>query len=314
MTNMGKYILSLLVVLIAVTASRGQQDAQYTQYMYNTMSINPAYTGTRQAMSIVALHRSQWVGLDGAPQTQTFNIHSPVGDRVGLGLSLVHDEIGPTSELYIDIDYSYRLKIDDDKRLSFGLKAGGHFLNVNFSKLNQYVSELMTVDNIKNRFSPNFGVGAYYYSPRSYLGISIPNMLETKHFNNESKSNVSTNYIAKENITYYLIGGYIFELSPLWKFKPATLVKVVSGSPIQWDISGNLMFNDQFIVGAAYRWSAAFSGMFGVQLSDNMLIGLAYDREITDLGNTRFNNGSVEFILRYDFIDKVSKVIAPRFF
>ena len=314
MTNMEKYILTLLVVLVTVSSSQGQQDAQYTQYMYNTMSINPAYTGTRQAMSIVALYRSQWVGLDGAPETQTFNIHSPVGERVGLGLSLVHDDIGPTSELYIDIDYSYRLKLDEKRRLSFGLKAGGHFLNVNFAKLNQYVPELMTVDNIENRFSPNFGLGAYYYSPRSYLGISVPNLLETKHFYNESQSEISNNYIAKENVTYYLIGGYIFELSPLWKFKPTTLVKVVSGSPIQWDISGNLMFNDQFILGAAFRWSAAFSGMFGVQLSDNMLIGLAYDREITELGNTSFNNGSVEFIFRYDFIDKVSKVIAPRFF
>ena len=311
---MEKYILTLLVVLVTVSSSQGQQDAQYTQYMYNTMSINPAYTGTRQAMSIVALYRSQWVGLDGAPETQTFNIHSPVGERVGLGLSLVHDDIGPTSELYIDIDYSYRLKLDEKRRLSFGLKAGGHFLNVNFAKLNQYVPELMTVDNIENRFSPNFGLGAYYYSPRSYLGISVPNLLETKHFYNESQSEISNNYIAKENVTYYLIGGYIFELSPLWKFKPTTLVKVVSGSPIQWDISGNLMFNDQFILGAAFRWSAAFSGMFGVQLSDNMLIGLAYDREITELGNTSFNNGSVEFIFRYDFIDKVSKVIAPRFF
>ncbi len=311
---MEKYILTLLLVLVTVSSSQGQQDAQYTQYMYNTMSINPAYTGTRQAMSIVALYRSQWVGLDGAPETQTFNIHSPVGERVGLGLSLVHDDIGPTSELYIDIDYSYRLKLGEKRLLSFGLKAGGHFLNVNFAKLNQYVPELMTVDNIENRFSPNFGLGAYYYSPRSYLGISVPNLLETKHFYNESQSEISNNYIAKENVTYYLIGGYIFELSPLWKFKPTTLVKVVSGSPIQWDISGNLMFNDQFILGAAFRWSAAFSGMFGVQLSDKMLIGLAYDREITELGNTSFNNGSVEFIFRYDFIDKVSKVIAPRFF
>ena len=314
MTNMEKYILTLLVILVAVSTSQGQQDAQYTQYMYNTMSVNPAYTGTRQAMSIVALYRSQWAGLDGAPETQTFNIHSPVGERVGLGLSLVHDEIGPTSELYLDIDYSYRLKLDNQKRLSFGLKAGGHFLNVNFAKLNQYVPELMTGDNVRKRFSPNFGLGAFYYSTRAYLGVSIPNMLETKHFYNESNSNVSTNYIAKENITYYFIGGYIFELSSLWKLKPATLVKVVSGSPIQWDVSGNLMFNNQIIVGAAYRWSAAFSGMLGVQLSGNILIGLAYDREVTELGNTQFNNGSFEFIFRYDFIDKINKVISPRFF
>ncbi len=314
MTNMEKYILTLLVILVAVSTSQGQQDAQYTQYMYNTMSVNPAYTGTRQAMSIVALYRSQWIGLEGAPTTQTFNIHSPLGERVGLGLSLVHDEIGPTNELYIDIDYSYRLLLNNDKRLSFGLKTGGHFLNVNFAKLNQYIPELMTVDNIEKRFSPNFGVGVYYYSSSHYVGISIPNILETKHFYKKSLSSISTNYIAKENVTYYLIGGYVFELNPLWKFKPATLIKVIAGSPIQWDVSANLMFNHLFVVGAAYRWSAAFSGVCGVQLSSNIFIGLAYDREVTELGNIRFNDGSVEFIFRYDFIDKVNKVIAPRFF
>ena len=311
---MEKYILSLLIIFLVAKASQAQQDAQYTEYMYNTMSINPAYTGTRSAMSIAALHRSQWVGLEGAPQTQTFNIHSPVGKNVGLGLSVTHDEIGPTNETYIDIDYSYRLMLSENRRLSFGLKGGGHFLNVNFAKLNQYIPELTTDDNVRNRFSPNVGIGIYYYSKQSYIGLSIPNLLETNHFYNSSDSEASTNYIAKENINYYLIGGYVFDLSPLWKFKPAGLVKVVFGSPLQVDVSGNFMFNNRFILGAAYRWSAAISGMGGIQISDHILIGLAYDREVTELGKTRFNNGSFEVIFRYDFFDKVSKLIAPRFF
>lgn len=286
-----------------------QQDAQYTQYMYNTVSVNPGYTGSRGHLSVAALHRSQWVGLDGAPVTQTINLHSPVGyNGVGLGTSIVNDKIGPTSETYFDIDFSYTVKTSDEGRLSFGLKASAHLLDIRFSELNQYAPDQTLEQDIDNKFSPNFGAGIYYRTDKFYAGLSVPRFLQTSHFD---ESSLST---AQEQMNFYFITGYVFELNPLLKFKPTVLAKVVEGAPLQIDLSANFMLNDKFILGAAYRWDAAFSGLVGFQLNESFLIGMAYDKEITELGNATFNNGSFEVILRYDFVKTKGYLKSPRFF
>ncbi|MBT8301702.1 MAG: type IX secretion system membrane protein PorP/SprF [Maribacter sp.] len=286
-----------------------QQDAQYTQYMYNTVSVNPGYAGSRGHLSIAALHRSQWVGLDGAPITQTINLHSPVGQNgIGLGTSIVNDKIGPTSETYFDIDFSYTVHTSDEGRLSFGLKASAHLLDIRFSELNQYEPDQTLEQDIDNKFSPNFGAGIYYHTDKFYAGLSIPRFLQTSHF---EESSLST---AQEQMNFYFITGYVFEMNPMLKFKPTVLTKVVEGAPLQIDLSANFMFNDKFILGAAYRWDAAFSGMVGFQLNESFLIGMAYDKEITELGNATFNNGSFEVILRYDFIKTKGYLKSPRFF
>lgn len=286
-----------------------QQDAQYTQYMYNTVSVNPAYTGSRGHLSIAALHRSQWVGLDGAPVTQTINLHSPVGQNgIGLGTSIVNDKIGPTSETYFDIDFSYTVQTSDVGRLSFGLKASAHLLDIRFSELNQFAPDQTLEQDIDNKFSPNIGAGVYYHTDKFYAGLSVPRFLQTSHFEESSLSS------AKERMNFYLITGYVFEMNPLLKFKPTVLAKVVEGAPLQIDLSANFMLNDKFILGAAYRWDAALSGMVGFQLNESFLIGMAYDKEITELGNATFNNGSFEVILRYDLIKTKGYLKSPRFF
>ena len=301
-------------LLLSVGAATAQQDAQYTQYMYNTVSVNPGYAGSRGHMSIAALYRAQWVGLDGAPKTQTLNLHTPLGyEGVGLGISLVNDQIGPTSETYFDLDLSYTIKTSDDARLSFGIKGSAHLLDIRFSELNQNLADPGGPDptlqqDIQNRFSPNIGAGVYYHTQRFYAGFSVPRFLETTHFD---ESSLST---ANERMNFYLITGYVMDMSAFWKFKPALLTKAVQGAPLQVDISANFMYNDKFIIGAAYRWDAAFSGMAGFQLSPSFLIGLAYDREITELGNAAFNDGSFEVILRYDFIRVQGNLKSPRFF
>ena len=286
-----------------------QQDAQYTQYMYNTVSVNPAYAGSRGNLSVAALHRSQWVGLDGAPVTQTINFHSPVGyNGVGLGTSIVNDKIGPTSETYFDIDFSYTVKTSDVGKLSFGLKASAHLLDIRFSELNQFAPDQTLEQDIDNKFSPNFGAGIYFHTDKFYAGLSVPRFLQTSHFD---ESSLST---AQEQMNFYFITGYVFEMNPLLKFKPTVLAKVVEGAPLQIDLSANFMFNDKFILGAAYRWDAAISGMVGFQLNESFLIGMAYDKEITELGSATFNNGSFEVILRYDFIKTKGYLKSPRFF
>lgn len=303
-----KHVAAIMALVFSVFAY-GQQDAQYTQYMYNTVSVNPAYAGSRGHISIAALHRSQWVGLEGAPVTQTFNVHSPIGYRgVGLGLSIVNDKIGPTLETNFDLDFSYTVWTSTEGRLSFGLKASANLLDIRFSELNQYSTDPTLQQDIDNRLSPNIGAGVYYHTNKYYLGLSIPRLLETTHF---QESNLST---AKEQMNLYLITGYVWDLNEFVKFKPTLLTKVVRGAPLQLDLSANFMLDEKFIVGVAYRWDAAFSGMVGFNVSNKFLIGIAYDKETTELGNAAFNDGSFEVIFRYDFISTKNNLKSPRFF
>lgn len=312
-TSVLKHVFFVLMISIMGTLS-AQQDAQYTQYMYNTVSVNPGYAGSRGHMSIAALYRAQWVGLDGAPKTQTLNLHTPVGyGGVGMGISIVNDQIGPTSETYFDLDFSYSVNASDEGKISFGVKASGHLLDVRFSELNQDYTNPGGPDptlqqDIQNRFSPNVGAGVYYHTEYFYAGLSVPRILETRHFDSSSLST------ANEQMNYYFITGYVWDISPLWKFKPTVLAKVVKGAPLQLDFSANAMFNEKFIIGAAYRWDAAVSGLAGFQISPELMIGVAYDREITELGSAVFNDGSFEVILRYDFIKVLEGMKSPRFF
>lgn len=304
------FILFAVILFAAVQQVFAQQDAQYTQYMYNTVSVNPGYAGSRGHMSVAALHRSQWVGLDGAPTTQTLNIHSPIGYRgVGLGMSIVNDKIGPTSETYFDIDFSYTLHTSTEGRLSFGLKGTAHLLDVRFSELNQIAPDTSLEQDIDNRFSPNFGAGVYYHTKKFYLGLSVPRILQTVHFKDGPAPST-----AREQMNLYFITGYVWDLNPNLKFKPTLLTKLVQGAPLQVDISANFMISEKFILGGAYRLDAAFSGMLGFNISNKFLIGMAYDREITELGSAVFNDGSFEVILRYDFITTKGNLKSPRFF
>ncbi len=311
---MKKYIsISVLFLVFIIAPIQAQQDVQYTQYMYNTIVVNSGYTGSRGVFSTGLLHRSQWQGVKGAPTSQSFNIHSPVAKNMGLGLAIVNDEIGSgtSKETSVVISASYTIKTSTVGKLSFGISGGAHLLNVDYASLKGYVNQLGDLPNVDNKFSPNVGLGVYYHTNKFYLGLSVPKILETKHFdtsgNNES-------FVSTERMNYYLITGYVFKMSPTLKFKPAILMKAVSGAPLQADVSANFLFNDKFSLGAAYRWDAAFSGMLGFQVTDGLMLGLAYDKEITALGNSTFNSGSFEVFLRFELISKMKKIISPRFF
>jgi type IX secretion system PorP/SprF family membrane protein len=305
-----KLIVFLLLLSGLVNA---QQDAQFTQYMYNTININPAYAGSRQSMNIFALHRTQWVGLDGAPVTNTASINTPINDtKIGLGVSVINDRIGPSDENNLSVDFSYYINTSEDFKLSFGLKASANLLNVNFDKLNQYdPNDYSFENNIDNKFSPNIGVGLYWYSDNTYIGLSVPNLLETQHFDRYAGVG-SGSYIARERINYYLTAGHVFDLDYNLKFKPAVMTKLVQGAPLQVDLSANFLINDKFTVGAAYRWSAALSAMVGFQVSDSWFIGYGYDMETTRLAN--YNSGSHEIFLRYEIFNKYNRITSPRFF
>lgn len=311
-TIMKKVLGSIIFSFFAIATFYAQQDAQYTNYMYNTMNINPAYAGSRGTMSVFGLHRTQWVGLDGAPTTNTFAIHSPIREsNVGVGLSFINDVIGPAEESTISADFSYTINTSDTYKLAFGLRATAHLLNVDFSRLNIYnQGDALAQYNIDNRFSPNFGAGAYWYSENTYLGVSIPNMLETQHFDKTQVAYSATS-VPYERMHYHIIGGKVFDIYPDIQFKPAFLAKIVEGAPLQLDLSANFMFQEKFTLGAAYRWDAAMSALAGFQVNDNWFIGYAYDAEVTKLAN--YNSGSHELFLRYEFSRK-KQVASPRFF
>ncbi|RTY69531.1 type IX secretion system membrane protein PorP/SprF [Flavobacterium sp. GSP27] len=299
----------LILLMFTAFTSYAQQDAQFTQYMYNTININPAYAGSRGALSIFAMHRTQWVGLDGAPVTNVASINTPLNNNnLGLGISFINDKIGPTNENTISADFSYTIQTSETFKLSFGIKGTANLFNLDISKLNPVDAYPVdqSIQNIDNKFSPNIGTGVYLHSDKAYVGFSIPNFIESDRYDNNEVA------IFKEKINYYLIAGYIFDLNRTIKFKPAVLSKFIEGAPLQVDISGNFMFNEKFVVGIAYRWSAALSAMVGFQISDGMYIGYGYDRETTRLNN--YNSGSHEFFLRYEIFKNNGKIITPRFF
>jgi type IX secretion system PorP/SprF family membrane protein len=255
------------------------------------------------------LYRTQWVGLDGAPETSSFSANTPINNsNLGIGLSLVNDKIGPTNENTFSVDLSYTVQTSADFKLSFGIKGSANLFNLDISKLNPEDQGDPQFQDLDNKFSPNVGAGVYWHSDKAYIGLSVPNFIETNRYDDNDIA------IYKDKINYYLMGGYVFDLDKYQyiKFKPAVLAKVVEGAPLQVDISANFMFVDKFVLGVAYRWSASVSAMAGFQITDGLYIGYGYDRETTNLNN--YNSGSHEIFIRYEFIKKNNKITSPRFF
>jgi type IX secretion system PorP/SprF family membrane protein len=297
----------LIALMFTSFAALAQQDAQYTQYMYNTINVNPAYAGSRGVMSIFGLHRTQWVGLDGAPVTNAFSINTPINNsNLGVGLSFVNDKIGPTNENAISADVSYTVQTSETYKLSFGVKGTANLFNLDVNKLNPQDAGDPQFQNLDNSFTPNIGAGVYFHSDKMYVGLSVPNFFETKRY---SDNDVALN---AERMNFYLIAGYVFDLSYNLRFKPALLTKAVEGAPLQVDVSGNFLYNDKFMLGVAWRWDAAVSAMAGFQVTDGLFIGYGYDHETTRL--RRFNSGSHEVFLRFELFKKHNKIVSPRFF
>ncbi|CAM1335048.1 type IX secretion system membrane protein PorP/SprF [Tenacibaculum aestuariivivum] len=298
---------SILLILFVIIRINAQQDPQYTQYMYNTMTVNPAYAGSNGHTIINLLGRTQWVGIDGAPDSQTLSYDTPLGySGVGLGINLTNDRIGPSSEIYLDINGSYTIRTSDNGNLSFGLKLGGRHLNVDWNKgFYKDKGDERLGTNI-NKFLPTIGAGLYYYTNTWYLGAAIPNFISTDHYDDSKGGDV-----ARERMHLFLIAGYVFNLSDSIKFKPAALAKAVNGAPLSIDVSGNFLFNDKFTAGLAWRWDDSISALLGFQASKNLYLGFAYDLTTSNYSN--YNSGTYEVMLRYEMF-KEQAMKSPRFF
>ena len=300
-------ISMMLSILFFTSEAISQQDPQYTQYMYNTMSVNPAYAGSRGHTTINALGRTQWVGFEGAPDTQTLSYDTPLGfTGLGLGINLVNDKIGPAHETYLDANVSYTIRTSDEGNLALGLKLGGRVLNIDWTKGRQYQAVDPATDiPINNKFLPTIGAGVYYHTPSWYVGLSVPNFIRTDHYDGKLGD------VSVERLHFFLIGGVVFDLSDNIKFKPAALFKGVSGAPVSLDISANFLFNEKFRAGVAWRWDDSISALLGFQVSDGLHIGYAYDLTTSNYRN--YNSGTHEVMLRYE-IFREGPIKSPRFF
>jgi type IX secretion system PorP/SprF family membrane protein len=295
----------IVIVLLIATQVYGQQDPQYTQYMYNMNVINPAYAGSKENLSFGLLYRTQWAGVDGAPQTATFFGHAPISDKVGMGLSVISDEVGPVKETNVYADFSYTLNLGGEHKLAFGIKAGATFHDIGLAGIDLIDPNDPFFQNISTT-TPNIGAGFFYYTDKYYFAASLPNILDSVHLD------ANGNKIGSEDSHYFVTGGYVFDVTANTKLKPSFLVKSAFGAPTSFDVNLNALFWNKFEVGGSYRLDDSFSGLINFAITPSLRIGYAYDSVTSDI--RRFAPASHEFMLLFDlnFPKKVSR--SPRFF
>jgi type IX secretion system PorP/SprF family membrane protein len=311
-------------MFVAAGLLNAQKEPQYTQYMYNIGSFNPAYVGTTETAEIIGMYRAQWLSLPGAPRTIRFGANVPFkNEKVGIGFNAINDEIGPVQQTYLDLAFSYQFDIGENSKMSFGIDAGGSILNIDFSKgtFENPGEPVLGANNI-NKFYPVVGAGFFMHGLNTwYLGASIPNFLTEGVYNEEVSS------IIEDEMQFNFLGGYVFDLSESLKFKPAFLLNYIGGAPLNINLSTNFLINDRVTLGASYRVNNAVSGLAGFQISKNSFLGYSYDFNTNALG--QFNNGSHEVILKFYLGDvgdgtgrskskklkgKVKQIDTPRFF
>lgn len=309
------YKISIGFVLILGSLNiHAQQAPMYTHYMNNTLVVNPAYAGSRDALTVTAIHRTQWVGFEGAPVTQSVTMHMPLAnEHTGIGLSVLNDKIGPTHTTSLVFNYAYRFNLNENSKMAFGLSAAANIFQANLSALELDVqNDPVFLNNINNHVTPNIGFGAYYSRERFYAGFSIPNLLETSY--SEINRDNGASLIGKEQRHYFFIAGALFHVAENLDFKPTSYVKVTAGAPIEADLTASFIIQQRFLVGAMIRTGDAIGGLIGLDITDQLHFGYSYDWSF-GLKTSRYNKGSHELVLRYDlpFLNK-KQIHSPRYF
>lgn len=282
-----------------------QQDPQFTQYFDNALFVNPAYAGSTGMLTATTIHREQWVGFEGRPSSTTISLHTPSSyESVGLGLTAVRDVIGPLSQTMFYGDFSYSLKLTEKSKLSFGLKAGLNVISSQTSLLQTTQSnDINLMTNFRSRINPNFGFGVYYHTPKFFAGLSTPKLIEQSIDGTEKN---------KEKRHYFGIVGAVIPVNSNWKIRPTSQVKATIGAPISIDLSVAGIYQDKVWFGSMYRLNAAFGVFAQYQISPSFRIGLASDFSTTQI--RKFNYGTYEFLLSYDFSFNKQGIRSPRYF
>ncbi|MFY0608660.1 MAG: type IX secretion system membrane protein PorP/SprF [Cyclobacteriaceae bacterium] len=302
-----KFITVLILSLISFWVG-AQQRAMFTQYMFNGLALNPAYAGSHESISATALSRTQWVGVDGAPTTHTLSVHTPVpGKNIAIGAVFSSDNIGVSRESSFVFSYAYNIRVQGGK-LSMGLQGGIRNTRVNFGDLSIVDPNL---ESTTSGILPNFGLGLYYYTQRFYAGLSVPTALKNSW--NTGTSTASFDEITTVDVPHYFFTtGYVFDVSPLMKFKPSILVKSVGGAPLEIDMNASLILDEKVWIGLSYRSLDALSIFLNLQISQALSVGYAFDYTLSSL--RQVSSGSHEIMLNYRFVYSRSKIVTPRYF
>lgn len=309
---MKKLLLSTLAILSFISVS-AQQDAMYTQYMFNTLAVNPAYAGSRNVLSATGLLRTQWVGIEGSPRTQTISFDAAMPNKkVGLGLQVFNDRLGITNTTGAYASYAYRIPFKKGT-LALGIQAGAAQFRADFSsvRLNNGspLDPGFMID--INKILPNFGFGIYYNTAKFYIGAATPHLLNN-NFLDDNSVKVTNNLVAKQYLHLFVTSGYVVNLAQDFKLKPSFLFKGVFGAPLQLDVNLNLWIADRISLGGQYRTGDAFAGLLELQATDQLRFGYSYDHTVSRLGN--YNSGSHEIMVRYEFGFTKNRIVAPRYF
>ena len=300
---MKKQLIFICLFFCALNAG-AQQDPQFTQFFDNALFANPAYAGSNDVLNITALHREQWVGFDGRPQSTSLSIHSPLSYRsVGVGLTMIHDQLGPFKQNLIYGDFSYSLKFKNKSKLAFGIKGGVNLINIGTDQLSSVQNDAYLVQSIANNLNPNFGFGVYYHTQRWFIGASSPKLLQ------QSYDGSSTNM---EKRHFFASAGFVSRLNQVWQLRPIVQVKGTEGAPLSIDASLAAIYNDRFFIGGMWRPNAAFGAFVQFKLNDQFKVGLASDFGTQKIRN--YNSGTYELLLSYDFKTRKQGIISPRYF
>jgi len=301
----------LAASLLLAIGLHAQQDPMYSMYMWNMMTMNPGYAGSNDVLNVTALSRVQWAAISGAPVTHSLSAHAPVNRRsLGLGGSVVHDRIGRTNTTSAFADIAYRFRLTPKTRLSLGLKAGLNHANIaNTQVENTDPNDPTFMADISGRVSPNFGFGAYLWSKRGYVGVSVPKLLRN-YLGRTSNDGIVTTF-QQEATHLFLTGGYVFPMGTV-KFRPSMMVRASEGAPLSADLGANFFFHDRFSLGASYRHGTSITGIFSLQLNDQFRAGYAYDASLN--AATQQGRGAHEIMISYDPVFTRDRVRSPRYF
>lgn len=304
---MKKNYFLISVLFVGLWTTQAQQLPQFSQYMYNAIYINPAFAGSSDAFSLTLLNRNQWAGIRGAPLTQTLSIHTPLrNEQIGLGFSVINDKTGYEHYTYLYADFSYTINVVPDITLSFGIKGGFSFYDLDknlFTEPSVLQDPFFMAQFYK--WTPNYGAGLFLSSQRWYVGLSAPKMIN-------NNNNEFSEYVALEQVHYFLTGGYVFDLNDTWKLRPTALVKATNGAPLSFDMSGTVIYDEKLYLGASYRIDEAIGAFIDFQVFKSLRIGYAYEYSVSDLN--RYTTGSHEIILIYEVKLQNTTYKSPRFF
>lgn len=285
-----------------------QGDSHYTQYMYNTGVINPAYGASVDGAQLFGLYRTQWVGLNGAPHTANIGVVAPLGmSNLGIGGNVVAESIGALASTDVSVDVSYRVELNRDYSMAFGLKGAMNYMSVDYTKLDiKDTNDVVVSESVVSRFTPNIGAGVFMYSDKMYVGVSVPSFIKRRRFADSELAGLT------DDFNLYVIGGYVAQLSDVVVFKPAVLLKTVGGNSLLADISANVLLYDKFTAGVSYHWNSSVSALAGFQINNRLFVGYSYDASTNKLGTA--NAGSHELFIRFDLNQKKRGSYSPRFF